>query len=216
MSTYIDPNFTPEGLRGYQGYHLQVFRSGRVKLSLQHEGKAKTEYYAERPKRDREAYGRQKARTGQEQSAHFAVVDALLAETQGAVVYRVHVRGDNNKTADNAHVVSSQQGPDLCVVMGEVVHRWELPQVVRDEMLAAQGLRSGEASIFNHYVPSYEHDWAYAHFSIEEYGFTARDPRSAAEKEEDALYGDSRWQKPVAQSRGGRHSQTEVAWEEEY
>ena len=34
MNNYTDPNFTPEALESFQGYSLQAFASGRIKLSF--------------------------------------------------------------------------------------------------------------------------------------------------------------------------------------
>ena len=35
MTKYIDPKLSQESLETYQGYSLQVFTSGRIKLSVQ-------------------------------------------------------------------------------------------------------------------------------------------------------------------------------------
>ena len=59
MTKYIDPKLSQEALETYQGYSLQVFTSGRIKLSFHKSHKDRVEYYAVKPKRSREAYKRQ-------------------------------------------------------------------------------------------------------------------------------------------------------------
>ena len=56
MTNYIDPKLSQESLETYQGYSLQVFTSGRIKLSFHKSHKDRVEYYAVKPKRSREAY----------------------------------------------------------------------------------------------------------------------------------------------------------------
>ena len=55
MTKYFDPNLSLEILETYQGYSLQVFASGRTKLSFHKSHRDRHEYYAEKPKRFREA-----------------------------------------------------------------------------------------------------------------------------------------------------------------
>ena len=79
MTDFIRPEFTPGTLPSYIGYHLQIFGAGRAKISLQTvTNNTKHEFFAARPKRDRTAYQRQKARSLAALSDHFAVVDRLL------------------------------------------------------------------------------------------------------------------------------------------
>jgi hypothetical protein len=169
MTDTIDPNFTPSGLSRFQGYHLQVFGSGRAKLSLQGLGKSKVDYYAERIKRDREAYLRQRHRAAKAVPDHFARVDGLLEELEAAKVFRVHLQGDNNKTADNAHILASRSVSSIWVVFEGVVHEWQVPSAILHALLAGTGPRVGQASLFNEYLPSYEHDWQEAAFGAEHY-----------------------------------------------
>ena len=169
MTDTIDPNFTPSGLSRFQGYHLQVFGSGRAKLSLQGLGKSKVDYYAERIKRDREAYLRQRHRAAKAVPDHFARVDRLLEELEAAKVFRVHLQGDNNKTADNAHILASRFVSSIWVVFEGVVHEWQVPSAILRALLAGTGPRVGQASLFNEYLPSYEHDWQEAVFGAEHY-----------------------------------------------
>ena len=59
MTKYIDPKLSQEALETYQGYSLQVFTSGRIKLSFHKSHKShkyRVEYYAECPRRFKEAY----------------------------------------------------------------------------------------------------------------------------------------------------------------
>ena len=169
MTDAIDPNFTPSGLSRFQGYHLQVFGSGRAKLTLQGLGKSKVDYYAERIKRDREAYLRQRHRAAKAVPDHFARVDGLLEELEAAKVFRVHLQGDNNKTADNAHILASRSVSSIWVVFEGVVHEWQVPSAILRALLAGTGPRVGQASLFNEYLPSYEHDWQEAVFGAEHY-----------------------------------------------
>jgi hypothetical protein len=61
MNKYYDPNLCQETLETYQGYSLQVFTSGRIKLSFHITHRYRNEYYAARPNRFREAYAEQPA-----------------------------------------------------------------------------------------------------------------------------------------------------------
>jgi len=45
MNKHIDPNLSPETLQTYQGYSLQVFSSGRIKLSFHRSHKDRREGY---------------------------------------------------------------------------------------------------------------------------------------------------------------------------
>ena len=174
MTDFIDPTFTPSRLSTYQGYHLQVFRSGRAKLTLQGLGQARLDYYAEGVKRDREAYHRQRLRSGTAAPGHFACVEALLQSVEAAKVFRVHAQGDNNKTADNAHILASRSVSSIWVVFEGVVHEWHVPSAILRALLAGTGPRVGQASLFHEYVPSYEHDWQDAVFTEDFYSHGLR------------------------------------------
>lgn len=164
MNTHIDPNFMHSVLEGFQGYHFQVFASGRAKITLQHDGTRQAEYYAVRPNRDREAYYKQKKRSSSMLPDHFKVVDRLLEDLSASYVYRVHAKGDNNKTADNAHLVVSQYSSSIWVVMDTILHEWEVEGPVAAFLITGGGARKGQASIFHEFVPTYEHDWQDATF----------------------------------------------------
>ena len=69
MTKYFDPDLSEEILETYQGYSLQVFASGRSKLSFHRSHKDRAEYYAVKPKRFREAYRRQYDRSAPEGAA---------------------------------------------------------------------------------------------------------------------------------------------------
>lgn len=169
MPDFIDPNFSPSRLSTYQGYHLQIFRSGRAKLTLQGLGQSGLDYYAESVKRDREAYHRQRLRSGSAAPDHFACVEALLQSVEAAKVFRVHAQGDNNKTADNAHLVASRYSTSIWVILGGMVHEWDVPALVLRTLLVGTGPKRGEPSLFHEYVPSYEHDWEDAVFTEDFY-----------------------------------------------
>jgi hypothetical protein len=55
--------FELQSLTALQGYSLQVFASGRIKLTFSDAGTQRYEYYADWPKRDTEAYHRQRKRS---------------------------------------------------------------------------------------------------------------------------------------------------------
>jgi hypothetical protein len=64
MIEHIRPEFTPDILPTFNGYHLQIFAAGRAKISLQTVTmKKKHEFFAACPKKDRAAFKRQKARS---------------------------------------------------------------------------------------------------------------------------------------------------------
>ena len=106
MTKYIDPKLSQEILETHQGYSLQVFASERIKLSFHSSHKDRAEYYAVRPKRSGEAYRRQSARSVATLPEHYRLVEELLAEHPEGLVHRVHVKGNSNATADNAHVLA--------------------------------------------------------------------------------------------------------------
>ena len=103
MTKYIDPKLSQETLETYQGYSLQVFTSGRIKLSFHKSHKDRVEYYAVKPKRSREAYKRQYDRSALTKPEHYQLIEELLAEHPNSLIYRVHLKGDINATTDNAH-----------------------------------------------------------------------------------------------------------------
>ena len=51
MTKFIDPKLSQEALETYQGYSLQVFTSGRIKLSFHKSHKDSVEYYAVKSRR---------------------------------------------------------------------------------------------------------------------------------------------------------------------
>ncbi len=169
MKIFIHEDFTLAKLPSFVGYHLQIFTSGRVKISLQHTGTRKTDYFASAPKRDREGYLRQKARSQDLAQRHFEIVDNLLASFPDARVFRVHGKGDANDTADNAHVVASIREESVWVVMSTVVHKWRVPKDHICELLQGTGPRSGHPSVFNQYMSCIEHDWDDAEFDQSDY-----------------------------------------------
>ena len=181
MIDHIRPEFTLGTLPTFNGYHLQIFAAGRAKISLQTvTNNKKKEFFAARPKKDREALRRQKARSLTTLPDHFAAVDQLLSDHPDAKVFRVHAKGDNNATADNAHVIASLEEASLWLVMSGVVHRWELTALLVHVLLEGKGKRTGEASIFNEYVATQDHDWQDAEFGLDDYKVGPRIPGEGA------------------------------------
>lgn len=191
MNNYTDPNFTHEALDSFQGYSLQAFASGRIKLSFHRNNAQRKEYYADRPKRDAEAYCRQRTRSAEALPNHFALVDTLRTNRACGAILRVHLKGDNNKTADNAHVLLSWSNNVCLVVLEQMVHAWELPTEAMISLCEGQGSRQGAASIFNEYMPSYEHDWQASDFNLTHYAKGYRPLKTgthfAASKDDDDL-----------------------------
>jgi len=164
---HIDPNFSHEGLSAFQGYSLQLFGSGRIKLTLQTQRNTnRSEYYADAPKRDVEAYKRQKNRSGELLAQHFNLVDRLITEQDDTKVFRVHVKSDNNATADNAHVITSIGSTCVFCAFDNICHTWQFDRSMLVRLYAKQGARKGVSSYLNEYVASYEHDWEDASFDF--------------------------------------------------
>jgi len=182
MTVFIRPEFTPDTLLTFNGYHLQIFAAGRAKISLRTlVNNKKHEFYTALPKRDRAAFQRQKSRSLTTLPDHYAAVDQLLSDYPDAKVFRVHAKGDNNATADNAHLLASLDQEALWLVMSGVVHRWGLTTMLVHVLLEGKGKRTGEASIFYEYVPTQDHDWQDATFEMADYAKGFREgPASTA------------------------------------
>ena len=192
MTKYFDPDLSPETLQTYQGYSLQVFASGRIKLSFHRSHKDRAEYYAVKPKRSGEAYRRQYDRSASTMPEHYRLIEQLLAEHPESLLYRVHRKGDGNATADNAHVIVLMEKKRLHVLLGTLHHRWELPVPVLTALLTARGAKRGSPAIFNEYMASYQHDWEDVTFSEQDYweGYRDLKPKTARFKrcpDDDAL-----------------------------
>ena len=170
MTKYFDPDLSEEILETYQGYSLQVFASGRIKLSFHRSHKDRAEYYAVKPKRFREAYRRQYDRSASAMPEHYRLIEQLMAEQPESLVYRVHRKGDGNASAENAHVIVLIEKRLLHVLLGTLHHRWELPVQVLKALLSARGPRRGSPAIFNEYMASYQHDWEDVSFREQDYG----------------------------------------------
>ena len=169
MTKYIDPKLSQEILETYQGYSLQVFTSGRIKLSFHKSHKDRVEYYAVKPKRSREAYKRQYDRSALTKPEHYQLVEELLAEHPNSLIYRVHLKGDINATADNAHVLVPIGKGLLNLVLGSLTHQWHLPTQVINALLTAIGPKKGRSAIFNEYMARYQHDWEDMIFTEQDY-----------------------------------------------
>ena len=179
MTKYFNSHLSQEILETYQVYSLQVFASGRIKLSFHRSHKDRAEYYAVRPKRSGEAYRRQSARSASAMPEHYRLIEQLLAEYPEGLVHRVHLKGDSNATADNARVIVLIEKRTLHVVLSTLHHRWELPVPVLNALLTARGPRRGSPAIFNEYVSSYEHDWEDVSFREQDYRDGYREPKAA-------------------------------------
>ena len=166
---YFDQNLTQETLETYQGYSLQVFTSGRIKLSFHRSHKDRVEYYADCPKRGREAYARQVNRSAKVMPKHYAVTDGVLTEAPHSFTHRVHLKRDNNATADNAHVIIDTETDTCHVILNGLHHQWALPLAVSQAMRERSGPRKGAAACFNEYLQAYDHDWQDATFVIQDY-----------------------------------------------
>ena len=71
----------------------------------------------------------------------------------------MHLKGDINATADNAHVLVPIDKGLLHLVLGSLTHQWKLPTQVINALLTASGPKKGRSAIFNEYMASYQHDW---------------------------------------------------------
>jgi hypothetical protein len=175
MNKYYDPKLSLETLQTYQGYSLQVFTSGRIKLSFHISHTDRVEYYVERPKRFREAYAKQHQRSHLAYPEHFAIVDQLLNASLNTLIHRVHLKGDNNATADHVHVLTDISKNICHIIFDCIHHRWELPKDVTRALHLRGGPKTGAASIFNEYMPSYDHDWEDARFTLKDYQYGYRE-----------------------------------------
>ena len=169
MNKYYDPKLSQETLETYQGYSLQVFTSGRIKLSFHVTHRHRNEYYAVRPNRFREAYAKQHQRSQLAYPEHFGLVSDILATCPNTLIHRVHLKGDNNATVDHAHALTHISGKTCHVVLNTLHHAWELPTEAVQASHLRGGPKVGAASIFNQYMPSYEHDWMDAVFGDADY-----------------------------------------------
>ena len=139
---YLDNNFSSATLQTYQGYSLQVFASGRIKLSFHRSHTDRVEYYCVKAKRCKEAYKRQHTRSYTAMAEHFDLVNRLLASPYRCLIHRVHLRGDTNATADNAHVVTDIDQGCMTVVLDALHHQWFLQRPVLNALLEASGPKS--------------------------------------------------------------------------
>ena len=145
MTKYIDPKLSQEALETYQGYSLQVFTSGRIKLSFHKSHKDRVEYYAVKPKRSREAYKRQYDRSALTKPEHYQLIEELLAEHPNSLIYRMHLKGDINATADNAHVLVPTDKGLLHLVLDTLTHQWHLPTTLTSKAAYSTPPASGSS-----------------------------------------------------------------------
>ena len=107
---------------------------------------------------------------------HFELVDRLLASPYRCLIHRVHLKGDTNATADNAHVVTDIELSCINLLLGTMHHEWFLPRPALNALLEASGPKRGQGSIFNEYMASYEHDWEDAVFEEQYHRKGYREP----------------------------------------
>ena len=55
---------------------------------------------------------------------HHQLVEELLAERPASLIYRVHLKGDINATANNAHALVPIDQGLLHLVLGELQDQW--------------------------------------------------------------------------------------------
>lgn len=168
----INNRCSPSALVEASGYHFQVFMSGRAKLSLRYDGSQLPYHlYLTRPKRDKEACARQRARSGDNLPEHFRRVDEVLAlsEPDKTYVYRAYESGSANRTFDNVHLVTSHDTMAASLVLNDVVHVWALDDFVLWQLVVGRNPKSGEASIFNEFASVHDHDWQDVRFEVADY-----------------------------------------------
>ena len=107
---------------------------------------------------------------------HFELVNRLLASHSRYLIQRVHLKGDTNATADNAHVVTDIDEGCMNLLLGTMHHEWFLPRPVVNALLEASGPKKGQGSIFNEYMATYEHDWEDAVFEEQYHQKGYREP----------------------------------------
>ena len=81
----------------------------------------------------------------------------------------MHLKGDINATADNAHVLVLTEKKHLHVLLDTLTHQWHLPTQVINALLIASGPKKGRSAIFNEYMASYQHDWVNMTFAEQDY-----------------------------------------------
>ena len=168
---------SPSALVEASGYHFQVFMSGRAKLSLRYDGSQSPYHlYLTRPKRDKETYTRQRARSGDSLPEHFRRVDEMLAlsEPDKTYVYRAYESGSANRTFDNVHLVTSHETMAASLILNDVVHVWALDDFVLWQLVVGRNPKSGEASIFNEFASVHDHDWQDVRFEVADYSHPIR------------------------------------------
>ena len=77
----------------------------------------------------------------------------------------MHLKGDINATADNAHVLILTEKKHLHVLLDTLTHQWQLPIQVINSLVKASGPKKGRTAIFNEYMASYQQDWEHMTFT---------------------------------------------------
>jgi hypothetical protein len=91
----------------------------------------------------------------------------------------VHLKGDINATTDHVHLLTDISNNTCHVILGTLHHEWELPKDVTRALHLQGGPMRGAESIFNEYMPSYEHDWEDATFTLQDFQQGYREPHKA-------------------------------------
>ena len=81
----------------------------------------------------------------------------------------MHLQGEINATADNAHVFVLTEKKHLYVLFDTLTHQWQLSTQVINALLTASGPKKGRSAIFNEYMASYQHDWEDMTFTEQDY-----------------------------------------------
>ncbi len=119
--------------------------------------------------RFREAYAKQRQRSHLAYPEHFAMINVILERCPNTLIHRVHLKRDNNATVDHAHALTDISEKTCHVVLNTLHHAWELPKETVQALHFRGGPKVGAASIFNQYMPSFEHDWMDAVFGAADY-----------------------------------------------
>jgi hypothetical protein len=108
------------------------------------------EYYGECPKRFKEAYAKQSRRSRAYLPDHFNLVETLLVNCPHSLIHRLHMKADNNATADNAHVITDIEADTCHVLLGVLPEQLALDgfarAVVRGPTAGGYGAQSLQLS----------------------------------------------------------------------
>ena len=95
---------------------------GHIKPSFYRSLRDKVDYYAVKSKRSGDSLRRQSDRCVCTMREHYRLVEELMTEHPTSLIYRVHLMGDSNATADHADVLALVESKLLSAVLGELHH----------------------------------------------------------------------------------------------